>query len=423
MRIVKSIEFWFANFLIVLLLLHDFIFLGVYQMFGSYFYINMWKEIIFLSFFFVWLGWGLYNRWVSRVWLMLVFIFTAMLLTFVFFGDMSEASLRTLRSFFMPVLFAIMLSRLTLALDSFQVSRLIDNVILVGFFSCCYAAYQYFFYKEMADFWYVAPLVAQGFDIVEHNSFRNGAVRISGFFTSSLEFSFYILLNLILLVSRNRFRRSLSASQGEGGYKVFSSLFVLVFVVAICFSTVRSAQVGLIVSLVYYFFVVKFKGVRPAYLFSVGFLLSVSLVALTFSYIYFGYTTDLSVLGRVKQWSEVVTRLIENPLGMGLGFIGPGQDKWYDSLLLNMLSALGFVAVIFFVLITYCYYVSCVLYSKFVEAGNYVGCTLALTVVTFFPVFIYLCFFQALYNAQVLYLFFAFMFALFFGIRKCNDGL
>lgn len=415
MRISKG---YLAILLFFLVALHDYVFLNMYSAFGSYFNLNLWKEIIFLVFFSCYLIFGVCTRYVNKRWLVLVFLFFAMCFVLLVFGEFNEPAIRTLRSIFMPVFIAFIVSLCLVRLSINSAEKFISAVIFFGVLNAAYGAYQFFTITSMDEFWYVAPLQSQNFNIAEHNSLRNGYARISGFFTSSLEFAFFSLFIFIVWASRLYARKSKGFEEGVKSSLIWSIVCFLFLGFAIAFSTVRSAHISLIIAVFYFFVVVVSKRVSPALVFFVGLILALMFIAFTFSYIAYGFTSDLSALGRVKQWKSVFEILSANPLGMGLSYVGPTQANWYDSLALNILASTGWFAIVFFSALMYVYYKICVVCSRLCRRRFSLGIEFSLPVVIFFPVFLYASFFQAMYNSQVLYVFFIFVVASFVVVKN-----
>lgn len=408
---MRRLNFLVLIVLIVVSVMHDFFFLNFYNYFGGYFYLNLWKEVVLLVFIFATVGAVFSVGRLSQVSLFTVVIVLVMMMVFLAFGGFIEADLRTLRSFFMPLFFALILSRLLLRIEVQSVDRVLSIFVSLGVFCSLYAFYQFFFVKDISDFWYFAPLQAQDFELKEYNSFRDGSVRISGFFTSSLEFSFFMLFIFAVVLGRGvasaHRKRLLGVSNN---LSAFHYVVMLLLLLSIAFSTVRSSYIGLSACVAYYLFLRSGSRLSPGAVFLSGIVLSFILVGGTFFHLSVGGTSDLSALGRLVQWSSVIDLVREKPFGWGLGFVGPGQEHWYDSLVLNMLATMGVAAVPILSLLVWAFYKICVVCKRCCDLGDYVGVTFSFPVVVFFPTFIYLAFFQAMFNAQVVYLFFIFLF-------------
>lgn len=401
-RLVVRFSSLLLFFLISLLFFHDYIFLYMEYKVGGAYGLNLWKEVVSVGFiavvFFNSCLMGKLTRVNFGFFVGLILLFIPLLM----FGDFSDASLRTFRSLFTPFVFAVLIGYLVKEDTERRVRVLFSQLQVVAFVVGVYGLYQLYFINEWSDFWYFDPLVAMGFELKEYNSFREGLPRISSFFTSSLEFSFFLVFVFFVNFSYFLFAKQASRSW-LFDLKLILNFVFLVFLVFLIFkSTVRSAQVCWVTAFVYMLFL---KGIKTRfYVVLTGFLYVVSLSVATFVYISLGYTDDLSALGRLVQWDFVLAQLFSSPLGLGFSSVGPGQSLWFDSLWLNLVSCLGVVSVFIFSGFVYYYLkvVGAYFDLKSVEHSRVRDFSLAALVV--FPVFLYAAFFQAFYNSTALYL-------------------
>lgn len=389
-------------FLLGLLFFHDFVFLSMEHHFGGHYGLNLWKELVALGFLFLLLCWVLLRSALGPINTRIFIILGALLLSLPVFGDFSEGALRTFRSIFTPLVFAVIVGRLV-SVDTEARSRYFFRVmLLIALAGGVYGIYQLFSIKHWEEFWYYHPLIAMGLEIHEYDSFRDGVPRISGFFTSPLEFAFFItfvfFMGLARLLSERRKTPLLVVRKRS--LLFFVLLAFLAYVVSQ--STVRSAQMCLVSAFVYMLVVVRLKTRRS--IAATAFLYVFALSAATFLYIGLGYTKDLSALGRLVQWSFVLDKVVESPLGLGFSSVGPGQKYWFDSLWLNLAASFGLVALLFVIGFVACYLRVVDRYVSLRETSGGWNQTLSLTALVIMPVFFYGALFQSFYNSPGFYL-------------------
>lgn len=402
----------FINALLVLLVFHDYLFLNIFSVFGSYFFLNLWKEVLVSAY----LIYAFSLRPLSSVSGKAIFSKKVILLSLVslsmllLWGDYSESSIKTFRSLVMPIFISFVIVGLLHQGTEYRCLKLFKFSCILFFISSLYGVYQSFTIDSISGFWYYDLLVNHGFELNEWDSFRGGKVRISSFFTSSLDFSFFIVLGLVSYIAYFYFfAKTISKTLIWGGGVIF-----LFFVILI--STVRTAQISLVLCIINFIFIMFWK--NNSHVFWFGLLSSLCLTAFTFYYLSAGYSDELSALGRIMQWKEVFYLVLSHPMGMGLGYIGPSEEIWYDSFLLNCFSTIGVFSFVIVAFIVGLYRSIVKIYTCFILTTY--QRMLGLILLVFFPSFLYIIFFQAIYNSQVLY-FFSIYISLFYFSIKVNS--
>ncbi|MNJ31873.1 hypothetical protein D3C77_265240 [compost metagenome] len=407
----------FIPVFVLLLFMHDYVFLMIEYKFGSTYGLNLWKEIVAILYLAIMLLTIIYSGKVSRSSFKLLLFLGLLLVFLVVDGAYSEAAFRTLRTLFTPfVLAVLMASMLTINFD-LRYRILMAALQLVTITFCVFGLYQLFNYSTWSDFWYVEPLTSMGFELKEYNAIRDGLPRISSFFTSSLEFGFFLVFVFFINFSRLVFLRS---SSRYSGLSTLIRLGWLCIIVYLLFnSTVRSAQMCWFAGMIY---VVILMLLRQALLvFLSGLLFVVSMCLATFLFIGLGYTDDPSALGRLVQWRLVFDLVMSQPLGLGFSAIGPAQAYWFDSFWLNLATGFGLMSLPIFVIFLFGYRAIVYRYKDVsVLMGGELK-SLYYSLLVLFPIFLYAAFFQAFYNSTVFYLFITMVFAAFVGGKNVRN--
>ena len=209
-------------------------------------------------------------------------------------------------------------------------------VVSIGLVILIYGLYQYFTHKVPDDFWYWSVFNARDLEQQEWNVFRDGKPRISSVYTSSLDFSLYVYVYSMFIL-----RLAVIARRDKRRVAFFNySLLFLFCSVMVYLATVRASQIALISSLILIVGFSKISAYSTRVLFS--FFSFVFLTGATFAYIAFGYTDDLSVLGRLPQWIEFFDVIPANFIaGVGIGDVGPNGNYWFDSFWINVFFSFG----------------------------------------------------------------------------------
>ncbi|MBE0404479.1 hypothetical protein [Halomonas citrativorans] len=276
------------------------------------------------------------------------------------------------------------------------------TIFFLSMLIAVYGCYQYFSINSIYEFWYYGPLKEKGYDLQIWNSFRDGRPRISSVFTSSLEFSFFIVSCFFIMLPYCWFgvKRKSAKSKVLYCFSFFITCSFLFFVVLI--STVRSAQVCLFGGLIYAVLLINLKS--RISIFILGLLIFVGLSSLTFLYIGLGYTEELSAEGRVVQWAFVLGNLTDSIFGRGFSSIGPSQEIWFDSFWLNLIYSLGIIPVLFFFLMFYVFYKVVDVYVSSIDYSCFSFTALGFSSTILLPILLYASLFQAFYNSTVFYI-------------------
>lgn len=402
-------------FVIALVILHDFLFLNMEYLYGSTFGLNLWKEVIAGGYLFVVSLKMIVRGSVSKVKVRLI-LFSLFLLIFLLFGGVfNEAAFRSLRALFTPFVLAVMVAQFVSGNYQKRYRLFVISLQCTGFAVAIYGLYQLLYYSKWADFWYVEPLTSMGFELKEFNAIRDGRPRISSFFTSSLEFAFFIVFIFFL-----NYGRLLFMSRNASYAVMLGKFFFLILLVFLLFnSTVRSAQICWLAGMVFSAFIIFIK--TRLFRYCSGLSLMIFLCLSTFFYIGMGYTDDLSAIGRLVQWHFVFDQLRATPFGLGFSVIGPGQLYWFDSLWLNMLAIFGFMSIIVFGVFLYWYKLLAYGYSEVEMYRRPALQSLCYTMLILCPVFMYAAFFQAFYNSTVFYIYLIMMFCAIFEVKNVHS--
>lgn len=411
----SGIGIYFLPLVVILLFLHDFLFLNLESSIGSTFALNLWKEIVAIGYLIILCLRVLCSGFIRAVELRLI-LFLACLFCYLLFGRIvDEAAFRSLRALFTPFVLAVMLSMfITADFDNrFKVFKI--ALQCVSLWVSVFGIYQLFSYSQWSDFWYVEPLTSMGFELKEFNAMRDGKPRISSFFTSSLEFAFFIVFVFFINYAQ------LLISSGKLTLRVFCiKILFLGFLIFLLFnSTVRSAQICWVAGIGYSITLLMIR--RKLYRFISGVSLVAALCCATFLYIGLGYTDDLSAIGRLVQWNFVFNQVLASPIGLGLSVIGPGQLFWFDSFWLNLAASFGFASILIFAFFIWCYKLLAYRYSEFDSFKLPELKSLVYALLILCPIFIYAAFFQAFYNSTVFYLFLILLFTALIECKNVRD--
>lgn len=337
-------------------------------------------------------------------------LFVFLLLVIISFSDFFH-NIANFRFYFLVIFFSLILSKLLYSRDDFKGGDLAYGLVISSILVISYAFYQSITISKPEDFWYWDHFVSLGFEQNEWDVFRDGKPRISSFFTSSLDFSLYLLACLPFFLGGLYF-----SSKSTNYFKVcLYILIILITLFAIFQSTVRSALIGAALMIVLFLFFLVSK--KRALLILVALLSFILSVSLTFYVIIFGYTDDLSALGRLTQWLDFFELIISKPIfGLGVSKIGIAGEYWFDSFWINYFLSFGLVLGligVFFILSIYYKSLSFLCINKD-SFQAYVLLPMYLNV----PVFFYLFIFQSFARSPSLYLFFLTLFTVYSYLRS-----
>lgn len=394
-KTIINVKLLFIRFNIFLLIFSNFVSLSLQHELSAAAYLNFVIPLICASFMIFITVTALTFRTIKKIYLV------ALLITFIFiisiypFGQFNVASLRYVRALLSPFVFGILFASL-LNDQVIYIITTIKSIILFGFIVSLYGFYQYATITKISQFWFYYPLINEGYAQYSFDLFRNGYPRISSVFTSSLEFAFFNLnlcfLSLSLLTARIKHHNYDSKS-------VVLFIYIILFIAAIILSTVRSAQIALVVGVPYLFFVYNSRSRLSVGI--TGLLIAVGLPLIIFLYLYFGFTHELSAIGRLAQWHRIFEILKISPFGVGIDRIGPGKEIWFDSLWLNIIGGYGIFGFPLIILIFYFYKI--ILDQSFAPT-NFAKRILLRSLLVAYPLFLANAFFQAFFNSTVLYI-------------------
>ncbi|MEQ1962904.1 hypothetical protein ABLB69_06970 [Xenorhabdus khoisanae] len=196
-----------------------------------------------------------------------------------------------------------------------------------------YSIYQYYAYHYVSDFWFYNSYIELELPIKVWDYFRNNNVRPFGFFTTTLSLTF---LSLFILVSSLKFKIR------------FRIIIIPLALLMIYLSGTRTVFLVLILFLI---LVTILKIKLNTSLKSKLFLTSmISIFTVTIIYI-LNFSSDLSSLGRVLQWQNVISFIISHPIGAGIGYAGIGLSVWPDSNLIAFVYMGGWITILLFLYI------------------------------------------------------------------------
>lgn len=201
--------------------------------------------------------------------------------------------------------------------------------ILVVIPNSIYALYQYYFYHAISDFWFYDAFKDMDLALNEWDYFRNGYVRPFGFFSNTLSltfFCFFVLAGASIYLKKFKFTSMIIAfipALLSGTRTVF-----IVFFLFICLLVVYKIKMHYKLKTYMYIFVILASFIGTLY----------TIVSLS---------GDLSSLGRVVQWVDVLSDIKNNPLGHGIGYAGVGLEKWPDSNIIAFIYMTGYIGVFY----------------------------------------------------------------------------
>lgn len=318
---------------------------------------------------------------------------------YLLYGDFSSGSVRMYRSFVVPILIGMSAAIWFQSASMEQkLGEIAWFVILMSLLTSVYAVYQYCTITQAQQFWYWPLLKAKGFDVQPYNSMRNGLPRVSGFFTGTLEFNAVILNTTAMILAALLNPRRLAVRR-----QYWLWLLLPFFLGMILIGSVRTALIGLVCVVMTVFMV---RSIRSVWMIScVGYMQFFGLTTAIFVYLISGYTDDLSALDRVRQWGEILSGLLDRPMGYGFGQVGPGQAYWFDSLWLNLLATCGVAgAMIMLWMIAWYHKLVRLVVRNRATAGPW-QLAMGNFLVAIYPFYLSSFFFQSYTNSIALYIF------------------
>lgn len=268
-------------------------------------------------------------------------------------------------------------------LDANQVINLLFWLVLFPNF--LFGLWQYFNVIDVTDLWFYEVFEKKGFQIESYNYFRDGIHRPTGFFVGTLEYGATATIGFIaIFLSRS----------GKFSILKISTTLIMVYI-----SQSRTFFIGVFLFFIFYLCLFKIKNLKQRGAFAT--IVIVVLFLTVISFVYFS-SDDLSALSRISQWSEAVTSLLNNPLGIGYAKVGMGGSVWPDSLIISYIYIYGVSSVLIFIGMMYLAIISSYLFDLNQQRVNMFP-PLALLVFLFF------IFFQSLENSPILIFIFIFI--------------
>lgn len=393
----------FFFLLYALLVFHDFLF--NYIFYGTaFYYFVAWKEITLGALIFTVIIKFLYGVKWDKYFYWTIFFVCLIFFSYAGSGFHNHANVRFyLYLVLIPYVLAYLL--FLFSVEGFIVYRSIFVFCLLP--TLLYGYYQYFTISSASDFWYWDHFISLGYEQNLWDAFRGGKPRVSSFYTSSLDYTAYLLLASAVILGfyeEMRVRGKLISAI------FYMSLFVLV-AHSLYITTVRAGLIGWCCIVILYIYYRLFPISGRFFFWSLT--LMVVVVASIFLYIMTGYTSDLSALGRIKQWGVFFELIKDAPLlGAGVTDIGVHGSYWFDSFWLNYFLSFGLVAGFLFIFLLLVGYRSALswLGGRALPSSNY----FALPIYLLVPVFGSLFFFQAFARTPALLVVMMFFFCIYF---------
>jgi len=401
----------FIIFSMILLTVHDYLFNKL--LFDTpLYYLAGWKDFIVLVFLFYLLISIMYSGIlfgkISRkdyFFFKLIILFILIALFGLISGTLNNLS--NYRFYFLITFFSGIFA-LTLSKDIKTNSRYFElGLILSTLLMVFYGYFQYVTISIPNDFWYWDHFVDLGFQPNIWEVFREDRPRISSFFTSSLDYSLYLLVIFTILLSFTY----LSFQEKKSLKFFFYLTFLVVVFHCIYLSTVRSALIGSVGVLFLFLVYLTCRNKNTLAFFSISIFLGLS--TSTFLYIVLGFTDELSALGRIPQWISFFELIKEHwIIGLGIAKIGPKGEYWSDSFWINYFLSFGIVLGFIIVAIFMKLYFVVIKELSFRSDKLVIIFYLPIYIIT--PIFFYLFFFQSFTRTPAIYLFVTLFYVVFY---------
>ena len=401
-NIKAEIEGLFIVITFILLTVHDYLFNSL--LFDTpLYYLAGWKDFIVLAFLFYLLISIMYSSIlfgkISRkdyLFFKLLILFILIALVGLISGTLNNLS--NYRFYFLITFFSgtfsfVLSNNINTNSKYFELGLILSTLLIVF-----YGYFQYVTISIPNDFWYWDHFIDLGFDPNFWDVFREGRPRISSFFTSSLDYSLYLLVTFSILLSFAHLNY-----QEKKFLKFFFYLtFLIVVFHSIYLSTVRSALIGSVGVLFLFLVYLACRNTKTLVFFSI--LIFLGLSTSTFLYIILGFTDELSALGRIPQWINFLQLIKEHwIIGLGIANIGPKGEYWFDSFWINYFLSfgivLGFVIVAIFIKLYF------IVIKKLSFRSDKLVIIFYLPIYIITPIFFYLFFFQSFTRTPAIYLF------------------
>lgn len=253
----------------------------------------------------------------------------AILVAISLLGIMNNGLSNYLVSFnsYMPILLLLIAMCQT---DTYVNKKSYINVcfVLIVLPNTIFALYQYYNYHAIEDFWFYDSFMNMDLALNEWDYFREGYVRPFGFFSNTLSLAFFCFFIFV----------------GSSVYSKYSKIPVMLIslIPALLSGTRTIFLVGVLFFCLLLLYRIKMHYKLKAY----SFILLVLIGFIGTLFIIVTLSGDLSSLGRVIQWTDVLIDLKNNPLGHGFGFAGVGLEKWPDSNIIAFIYMAGYIGII-----------------------------------------------------------------------------
>ncbi|EMO2077982.1 TPA: hypothetical protein L0163_000305 [Citrobacter freundii] len=200
--------------------------------------------------------------------------------------------------------------------------------ILIVLPNAIFALYQYYNYHMIKDFWFYDSFMNMDLALNEWDYFREGFVRPFGFFSNTLSLAFFCFFIFV----------------GSSVYSKNSK--ILVMLISLIPALLSGTRTIFLVAVLFFCLLFLYK-IRMHYkLKTYSYILLVLIGFIGTLFIIVNLSGDLSSLGRVTQWTDVLTDLKSNPLGHGVGFAGVGLEKWPDSNVIAYIYMAGYIGLV-----------------------------------------------------------------------------
>ena len=191
-----------------------------------------------------------------------------------------------------------------------------------------FALYQYYNYHMIKDFWFYDSFMNMDLALNEWDYFREGFVRPFGFFSNTLSLAFFCFFIFV----------------GSSVYSKNSK--ILVMLISLIPALLSGTRTIFLVAVLFFCLLFLYK-IRMHYkLKTYSYILLVLIGFIGTLFVIVNLSGDLSSLGRVPQWTDVLTDLKSNPLGHGVGFAGVGLEKWPDSNVIAYIYMAGYIGLV-----------------------------------------------------------------------------
>ena len=368
-----------------LLFYHDYLFINVSYYLGveNIVFSSSWRESVLVVLFFI-CFFGKKIAFLSNA-EMKIILFSSF---FVVLGVVSSifisnGSLRDTiiigKGYIYPFLFICTI--IILPARCFKIERMCNLffyiIILPNFI---FGIYEYFFVKVLNDIWFYKPLLQSGNIFAYYNHFRDGDVRTNGFFVGTLSYGITGFCSFMFFFILRQRR--------------YSYVKILISLIMVYFTHTRIFYVGILFFLAMYYLHIcmKNKKIKGWVAFSSIFIAFI-LVLVLLPYI----TQEASAIGRISQWENAISLLLNYPIGQGFSSIGLSGDNRADSQIIDLIRIYGLFSISLFY-----YFIKVVTFYWNNSVSRYKNNVNSLPYLSIFS-FLFVIFFQSLVNVPIFY--------------------